>query len=466
MKIKMLILLAATAFLPVSLTAAILNTVEVDSAAINCVFSSDCSNRVLDSSSPIKLPGTSGIGYLQTRVVKGEDQSAAEGLYGYQYRIDLSAVEMNPNRPPCFTNVARCFTNRLTMVTNLVVCRTNGLTCVTNVFPATNVVVCFTNALPAREVLQCITDAAGVLVCFTNNFPATNVVFCMTNRLPRRITVTCSTNSGTPVEVTCVTNRVQWVTNMVVCETNLIPCPGTTPCIETVTIDFGRIGSGLDFNSDGSSNDQAYFVMSAELGTLTPDQVVQTGRQIVLHFSPPICPGNSSVFVGLVSSKLPRDKNATLALTSGGSLSVSALVPAVKKTAPDCDFGDLIGEIKDLKKDDLVGSNNRTREARRDALLQSARAAKNAAEQGNVENLAAALGEIISRVDGGDNDWVTNNAAKDIREALRALRDCLSQAFDQGDNGNGDDDDDNDDNDDNNDQHGQGHLGNGHHGGR
>src|SRR6185503_10380893 len=137
---KMLKLMAAMALLPLSSPAAVLSTVEVDAAAINCVFSSDCSNRVLDSSSPIKLPGTSGIGYLQTRVVKGEALSAADGLYGYQYRIDLSAVEMNPNREPCFTNVARCFTNRLTIVTNLVVCRTNGLTCVTNVFPATNVV--------------------------------------------------------------------------------------------------------------------------------------------------------------------------------------------------------------------------------------------------------------------------------------------------------------------------------------
>src|SRR6185436_15317123 len=137
---KMYKLIAAIALLPLSLPAAILSTVEVDGTNINCIFSSDCSNRVLDSSSPIKLPGTRGIGYLQTRVVKGEIGSAAEGLYGYEYRIDLSAVTMNTNREACFTNLAQCFTNRLTIVTNVVVCVTNGLTCVTNVFPATNVV--------------------------------------------------------------------------------------------------------------------------------------------------------------------------------------------------------------------------------------------------------------------------------------------------------------------------------------
>jgi len=439
---KMLPLIAALAWLPLSLPAAILNTVEVDSTAINCVFSSDCSNRVLDSSSPIKLPGTSGIGYLQTRVVKGEDQSAADGLYGYQYRIDLSAVEMNPNREPCFTNLVRCFTNRLTMVTNVVVCQTNGLSCVTNFFPATNLVLCFTNVVPAQNVLQCVTNAAGARVCYTNSFPATNYVFCITNRLPRRSTITCSTNAGSPLDITCVTNRVRWVTNIVTCETNLIPCPRTTPCIETVTVDFGSLGTGMDFNSDGTSNDQAYFVLSTELGTLTPDQIVQTDRNVTFRFSPPICPGDSSVFIGLVSSKLPRDKKAKLTLTSGGSLTVSALVPDARKSAPQCDFSDLIDDIKDLKNNDLIGSNHRTRDDHRDELLRYARLAKAAAEQGDTGSLVNALGWIISRVDGGTDDWVTTSGARKLHKSLEELHDCLSQAFEQDENEDDDDDDD------------------------
>ncbi len=448
---KILSLLAAMAWLPLSLPAALLNTVPVDEDAINCVFSLDCTNRVLDSSSPIKLPGTSGIGYLQTRVVKGEDQSSASGLFGYQYRIDLSAVQMNPNREPCFTNVARCFTNRVVMETNLVVCRTNGLSCVTNLFPATNFVLCLTNEIPAQDILQCITNAAGDTVCITNSFPATNVVVCITNRLPRRITITCSTNANAPLDITCVTNRVRWVTNLVTCETNLIPCPRTTPCIETVTIDFGRLGTNVDFNSDGITNDHAYVVTSTNQAALAPDQIVQADGKITLRFSPPICPGDSSAFVGFLSERLPDDKKAKLTLTSGGSLSVSALVPGKKRHAQNCDFSDLLKEIKDLKNNDLIGGTRRQREEHQQALLRYAKAAKAAAEQSDMDGVANALAGIITRMDGGDDDWITSNGGRQIRKALDDLRDCLSNAFDQDDN-----DDDNDDDDDNGD-HGHGH---------
>src|SRR5204863_262322 len=123
------------------------------------------------------------------------------------------------------------------------------------------------------------------------------------------------------------------------------------------------------------------------------------------------------------------------------SLNVSALVPSSRSAASRCDFSDLIDKIKDLKNNDLVGSNRGARGDHKDELLRNAKAAKEAASSGNVDNLAEALGAIIVRVDGGGNDWVTNDGARKINRALQDLHDCLSQAFDQGNNDNDDNDD-------------------------
>ncbi len=64
--------------------------VEVGAPAINCIFDNDCRITVSDSTDTITLSGMGGSGFLQSRTFPvGEPGTAAEGLYGYQYRIDL-----------------------------------------------------------------------------------------------------------------------------------------------------------------------------------------------------------------------------------------------------------------------------------------------------------------------------------------------------------------------------------------
>ena len=79
-----------------------LTVVNVGAPAINCVFDSDCTIIVDDSSADVVLPLATGTGFLQTRTFPiGEAGTQAEGLYAYLYRIDLRNVTANSGVTPC-----------------------------------------------------------------------------------------------------------------------------------------------------------------------------------------------------------------------------------------------------------------------------------------------------------------------------------------------------------------------------
>ena len=387
--------------------------------------------------------------------MRGETNSLAAGLFGYEYRIDLSGIVTDTNHPVCLTNVVRCSTNRVEVHTNKVVCRTNltgvvkVVTCFTNRIPATNLVSCLTNAIPGTNIHQCFTNAAGVAVCITNVFPPTNVVICITNRIRARTIIACQTNVIDPGReiVQCFTNRVSYHTNVVTCRTNLTQCPGSPPCIKSLRIEFGTL-SPFDFNQDGT-NDEAYVVTSGGPGTVRPASVSRGGKHIVIRFSPPLCAGEASVSVGLVSARPPHDVDARIKLTSG-SMKADARAPGGSRLI-ECDFDGLADEIRDLRTRDFLGSTDAEREARRSALLVYAQAAALAAQAGDLDGVLSALAQIIVRADGGTNDWLTRDAAHEVNEKLKDLLECLEDASGHdldGDNhhhsGERDDDDDED----------------------
>ena len=74
---------------PLVANAAPLKIVNVAAPAINCVFSTSCSVRVKDMKENFALSG-GGKGVLQTRTFKGTDGSPADGLFAYEYRLDLT----------------------------------------------------------------------------------------------------------------------------------------------------------------------------------------------------------------------------------------------------------------------------------------------------------------------------------------------------------------------------------------
>jgi hypothetical protein len=435
--------------------AADLNVVEVPSTDVNCLFNVNCTNIVEQTSSPIILSNAVGTGLLTTRVVTGEPGSGAEGLFGYVYQIDLSGV-VNPF--PCFSNVVRCTTNRIINVTNVVICRTNTvgsniMVCVTNHLPATNLVLCLTNALPGTNVVNCAPGPNGQLICVTNTFGASNVVLCITNRIPARDIVSCqATQLMASNVVQCLTNRA------IVCTTNLVPCPGSAACIESLRIDFGAIVS-FEF----AAATQQVFVVSNGFGSIAPATATQTNRAITVNFDPPICAGDRSFFVGLLSSNAPVDIRVGLGLTGGRTLFLASQGPGRRGRVIDCDFRSLLRAFENLESSDIVGPNANARKGRHNALLNHVRNAGDAARAGDVGGLLHALSGINKKL-----DWLTPQAERRISSLLDDLLRCLEGSVNGGPGDDDDDDDDDNHDDHNDDDHDQapGRGNNGHHGGR
>src|SRR5688572_13413848 len=104
--------------------AAPLNIVNVGSG-ITCLFDTNCVDAAVATTNTITLPGTTGSGLLQTRVITGNSNAPAAGLFAYEYKIDLSKITGSTNTEPCLTNVVSSLTNRVVSFTNLITFHTN-----------------------------------------------------------------------------------------------------------------------------------------------------------------------------------------------------------------------------------------------------------------------------------------------------------------------------------------------------
>lgn len=92
MRIQSLITILITVIL-VACNGSHLNLVNVNAPAVNFVFDNDGTITVTDTTDEIVLAGMEGTGFLQSRTFPvGEPGTAAEGLFGYEYRIDLTEV--------------------------------------------------------------------------------------------------------------------------------------------------------------------------------------------------------------------------------------------------------------------------------------------------------------------------------------------------------------------------------------
>jgi hypothetical protein len=436
--------LAASAM---TLAAAPLSVVQVGAPAINCVFNTNCTSIVTDTSSPITLPNSTGAGFLQTRTLLGETGSLAQGLYVYEYRIDLTGITPNPGAEPCLTNQVRCATNRVVTTSNILSCVTNqypasnGVVCVTNRIPATNFVVFFTNTIPATNFVRCVTNVAGGLTCFTNFFPGTNIVFGLTNRVPATNVVSCRDVAFPATNVvSCTSNRLRFTNTVVQCSTNLVSCPGSAPCIDELRLNFGRL-AGLNVTNPLGATGQVYVVTTGGVGSVAPTSVERSGSVVTIRFADGVCPGESSYFIGLISSNAPTTTPAVVDLTSGSSLILSVRTPRIAGRPITCDFSALRTAIANLALSDILAPNDHARAGRRGALLNNVDAAIHAAELGDLGGVLDALHMIANKTGNKANPWVRSSVGARIGALLDPLLDCLEQFHD----GNGHDDGDDDD---------------------
>src|SRR6266852_9897487 len=84
-KLSLALLLCLTPFV---VQAVPLKVVNVSAPAISCVFNPTCTVTVNDTSDNVTL-SAGGTGFLQSRTYKGYPGSPADGLYAYEYRLDL-----------------------------------------------------------------------------------------------------------------------------------------------------------------------------------------------------------------------------------------------------------------------------------------------------------------------------------------------------------------------------------------
>ncbi len=426
----------------------------VTAPANDCFFNTNCTNTAQEYLTPIVLPFTGSNGVLRTRVLSAATNAPAAGYFGYEYTVDLSGVVVATNHPVCLTNVVRCSTNRTGIHTNRVTCSTNlvgvvkAVTCVTNRSAATNILTCITNLFPGTNIVSCFTNTTGV-VCVTNVFPPTNYVVCTMTRFPARKFVSCQTNIIDPGRfvVQCRTNRVEVHTDVVTCRTSLVHCPGSPPCITSLSLKVGKWITAADFDGDGT-NEQIYVVVGGTNATNTavsPASIKRDGSKLVLRFDPPLCAGQSSMTIGFVSAASPQSAEARLQFTGGNKVKATVAGPR-RSHAAECDFGDLAKAITQLRVREFIGASDQVREQRRAELLANVQAAATAAKSNNEDGVLSALASIVAKVDGGTDDWVTRYGAEKIGRELKELVDCIEDETDQdSDHHDGDHDDEDDD---------------------
>ncbi len=349
--------------------AAPLNIVNVGGTNIDCLFTTNCVDAAIESSSPFTLPGTTGTGILLTRVITAGSNAPAAGLYAYEYRIDLSGITGATNAEPCFTNIVRSITNR---------------------------VVTFTNEV----VTQSRTNPAGKVIVKTR-----------TERVP------VATNEN----VTTVTNR--------------IPCPGTGACVQSLTINFSGLVSTLNLDTNSATlTDQVYVVTSGGLGTVAPTSVTQNDGTVTFNFTNAICPGESSLFVGLVSSNAPANINARLDLSFGSDVMVAARGPGRVVQPIPCNFDILETLIGNLEASDIEAPNINASRGRLKSILNRLDAVLQSAEEGDVEATIEGLNSIANKAGDDKNSWITGQTGEMIIAAIEDLLDCI-QEFEEGQNG-------------------------------
>jgi hypothetical protein len=80
-----------------------LKVVNVGAPSINCVFDTSCTVQVTDTTDIIPLP-TGGTNFLQSRTFVGKPGAPANGLYAYEYRIDLRNA-LGTTYIPCISSM-------------------------------------------------------------------------------------------------------------------------------------------------------------------------------------------------------------------------------------------------------------------------------------------------------------------------------------------------------------------------
>lgn len=78
----------------------------------------------------------------------------------------------------------------------------------------------------------------------------------------------------------------------------------TGDCIFSLSVNFGPVVGTLDYDGDKAADD-GFVITNGGDGTIGPTLVDQVGPGVTFTFQTPVCPGDSSYSLGLVSTTAP-----------------------------------------------------------------------------------------------------------------------------------------------------------------
>ena len=96
-------------------------------------------------------------------------------------------------------------------------------------------------------------------------------------------------------------------------------------CIRSLSLDFGPI---VPLDYDGSGLGNVFMTTQGGLGDVGPSAIEQTADRITFTFDPPVCPGQTSFFMGLTSRYPARDVTADVRDVAGNAYAIAAKAPA------------------------------------------------------------------------------------------------------------------------------------------
>jgi IgA Peptidase M64 len=100
---------------------------------------------------------------------------------------------------------------------------------------------------------------------------------------------------------------------------------GTGACIESLSLDFGPI---VPLNYDGSGLSNVFMTTQGAIGDVGPTSIEQTADRVTFEFGTPVCPGQTSFFLGMTSRYPARDVMAELRDVAGNVYAIPAKAPA------------------------------------------------------------------------------------------------------------------------------------------
>jgi hypothetical protein len=105
------------------------------------------------------------------------------------------------------------------------------------------------------------------------------------------------------------------------------------PCLDALTLNFSSIVRTLDLDGDGDRGDDVFVITHGGLGTIGLASAERSGNRITLHFRKSVCAGGrpdegeSTFFIGLVSTHSPKQSIATILGSDGRTSKVQARTP-------------------------------------------------------------------------------------------------------------------------------------------